>query len=105
MALARATIRGNSRSEAFSHYPQIGSLGLELLHRFDPHVQALAAALPQKQPAVAFADNDSNTLWSADLGQSAYAVPMTYKTAAGKQYVVIASGAATGAKLTAFALP
>ncbi|MEO7083346.1 MAG: PQQ-binding-like beta-propeller repeat protein [Gemmatimonadaceae bacterium] len=45
------------------------------------------------------------TLWSADLGQAAYSVPMTYKTKAGKQFVVIATGAATGAKLVAFALP
>ncbi len=45
------------------------------------------------------------TLWSADLGQSGYAVPMTYRTKAGKQFVVIATGAATGAKLMAFALP
>jgi glucose dehydrogenase len=30
---------------------------------------------------------------------------MTYKTKAGKQFVVIATGAATGAKLVAFALP
>jgi hypothetical protein len=30
---------------------------------------------------------------------------MTYKTKAGKQFVVIATGAASGAKLVAFALP
>jgi Glucose dehydrogenase len=42
------------------------------------------------------------TLWSADLGQNAYAVPMTYRTKAGKQFVVIATGAGTGAKLVAF---
>jgi len=44
------------------------------------------------------------TLWSTDLGQGAYAVPMTYRTKAGRQFVVIATGAATGAKLVAFAL-
>jgi quinoprotein glucose dehydrogenase len=44
-------------------------------------------------------------LWSADLGQSAYAVPMTYRTRDGRQFVVIATGAANGAKLVAFALP
>jgi quinoprotein glucose dehydrogenase len=48
---------------------------------------------------------DGSTLWSADLGQNGYAVPMTYRTKAGKQFVVIATGAATGAKLQAFALP
>jgi glucose dehydrogenase len=45
------------------------------------------------------------TLWSADLGQSAYSVPMTYRTSAGKQFVVIATGAAAGAKLMAFSIP
>jgi quinoprotein glucose dehydrogenase len=45
------------------------------------------------------------TLWSADLGQGAYAVPMTYRTKSGKQFIVIATGAATGAKLVAFSLP
>ena len=44
------------------------------------------------------------TLWSGDLDQNAYAVPMTYRTRAGKQFVVIATGAANGAKLVAFAL-
>jgi quinoprotein glucose dehydrogenase len=51
-------------------------------------------------------DKDTGkTLWSADLGQRAYSVPMTYQTTSGRQYVVIATGAATGAKLVAFALP
>ena len=45
------------------------------------------------------------TLWSADLGQRAYSVPMTYQTSSGRQFVVIATGAASGAKLVAFALP
>ena len=48
---------------------------------------------------------DGSTLWSADLEQNGYAVPMTYRTKAGKQFVVIATGAASGAKLQAFALP
>ncbi|HTE46168.1 MAG TPA: PQQ-binding-like beta-propeller repeat protein, partial [Gemmatimonadaceae bacterium] len=48
---------------------------------------------------------NGSSLWSSDLGQTAYAVPMTYRTKAGKQFVVIATGAATGAKLIAFALP
>jgi quinoprotein glucose dehydrogenase len=47
---------------------------------------------------------DGKTLWAGDLGQNAYAVPMTYRTKAGKQYVVIATGAATGAKLVAFGI-
>lgn len=48
---------------------------------------------------------DGSVLWSSDLGQRAYSVPMTYRTRGGKQFVVIASGAATGARLSAFALP
>jgi len=44
------------------------------------------------------------TLWSHDIGQVAYSVPMTW-VSAGRQYVAIASGAANGARLTAFALP
>ena len=57
--------------------------------------------------AVLFAldTRDGRTLWSADVGQQAYSVPMTYVTSSGRQFVVIASGAANGAKLTAFALP
>jgi len=48
---------------------------------------------------------DGRVLWSQELGQRAYSVPMTYRTTTGRQFVVIASGAANGAKLTAFALP
>jgi quinoprotein glucose dehydrogenase len=43
------------------------------------------------------------TLWQADLGRRAYAVPMTYRTRAGRQYVVIATGAGADAELVAFA--
>jgi quinoprotein glucose dehydrogenase len=54
-----------------------------------------------------YAINSENgaTLWSSELGQGAYSVPMTYRTKAGTQFVVIATGAAAGAKLIAFALP
>jgi quinoprotein glucose dehydrogenase len=45
------------------------------------------------------------TLWSTDLGQSAYSVPVTYRTSAGKQFVVIATGSGATAKLMAFTLP
>ena len=48
---------------------------------------------------------NGKTLWSADLGKRAYAVPMTYRTLAGRQYVVIATGAGRDAELVAFALP
>ena len=45
------------------------------------------------------------TLWQADLGRRAYSVPMTYRTRAGKQFVVIATGAGADAELVAFTLP
>jgi quinoprotein glucose dehydrogenase len=45
------------------------------------------------------------TLWEADLGARGYAVPMTYRTRAGRQFVVIATGAGDDAVLKAFALP
>ena len=48
---------------------------------------------------------DGRTLWSGALGQSAYSVPMTYRTKAGRQIVVIAVGGANGSKLVAFAIP
>ena len=45
------------------------------------------------------------TLWEHDLGQIGYANPMTYRTRSGTQYVIIATGVGTNAKLVAFALP
>ncbi|HXV85925.1 MAG TPA: amidohydrolase family protein [Gemmatimonadales bacterium] len=44
------------------------------------------------------------TLWQADLGAQGYAVPMTYQTGAGRQFVVIATGDGENAVLRAFAL-
>jgi quinoprotein glucose dehydrogenase len=43
-------------------------------------------------------------LWQVDLGSSAYAVPMTYATSDGTQFVVIATGSGDNAVLKAFAL-
>jgi quinoprotein glucose dehydrogenase len=43
-------------------------------------------------------------LWSFPLGRRTGATPMTYRTASGKQFVVIASGSGGDATLTAFAL-
>jgi quinoprotein glucose dehydrogenase len=48
--------------------------------------------------------NNGNVLWQADVGR-AYSVPMTYRTSAGRQYVVIATGNGENAALKAFALP
>jgi glucose dehydrogenase len=45
------------------------------------------------------------TLWSWELGGVGYANPMTYRTAAGRQFVVIATGREERASLMAFALP
>jgi len=44
------------------------------------------------------------TLWEYDLGQQGYSNPMTYRTRAGKQFIVIATGAGTTSKLVAFTL-
>jgi quinoprotein glucose dehydrogenase len=47
---------------------------------------------------------DGAVRWSADLGQRAYANPMTYRTRNGLQFVLIATGAGEGATLQAFSL-
>jgi len=44
------------------------------------------------------------TLWQADLRRRAYSVPMTYRTRAGRQFVVIATGAGADAELVAFSI-
>ena len=43
------------------------------------------------------------TLWQYDLGQQGSANPMTYRTRAGRQFIVIATGGGTTSKLVAFA--
>lgn len=48
--------------------------------------------------------NNGAVLWQAEVGR-AYAVPMTYRTSAGRQFVVIATGSGDNAVLKAFALP
>jgi quinoprotein glucose dehydrogenase len=45
------------------------------------------------------------TLWESDLGQVAYANPMTYRTRSGKQMLAIATGSGANGKLVVFALP
>ena len=45
------------------------------------------------------------TLWEHDLGQIGYSNPMSYRTADGRQMLVIATGAGATSKLVAFALP
>ena len=44
-------------------------------------------------------------LWQADLRARGYSNPMTYRTRAGRQFVVVATGAGSEATLQAFALP
>ena len=53
----------------------------------------------------AFDSTTGEELWSGPLGGRGYANPMSYRTRAGRQFVVIANGSGSGAKLTAFALP
>jgi len=43
-------------------------------------------------------NRDGSVAWSADLGQTAYSTPMTYRTRGGKQFVVVATGAANGGR-------
>lgn len=44
-------------------------------------------------------------LWEGDLGGRGFANPMTYRTAGGRQVVVVAVGAGENARLVAFGLP
>ncbi len=44
-------------------------------------------------------------LWEQDLGQVAYANPMTYRASDGRQYVAIATGGGTTSALVVLALP
>ncbi|MBC7897481.1 MAG: pyrroloquinoline quinone-dependent dehydrogenase [Cytophagaceae bacterium] len=43
--------------------------------------------------------------WEQPLGRVAYANPMTYRTKAGRQFVVVATGAGAATRLAAFAIP
>ena len=45
------------------------------------------------------------TLWERDLGQTAYANPMTYRTRNGRQFIAIATGGGTTSRLVVFSLP
>lgn len=47
---------------------------------------------------------NGTVVWEHDLGAAAYANPMTYRTRAGRQFVLIATGAGATARLRAFAL-
>jgi quinoprotein glucose dehydrogenase len=47
---------------------------------------------------------DGRVRWRGELGQIGYANPMTYRTRAGKQFVVIATGSGSGTRLQAFGL-
>ena len=47
---------------------------------------------------------DGSTVWQYDLGQIAYANPMTYRAKDGRQYIAIATGAGSTSKLVVFRL-
>ena len=59
----------------------------------------------------AFDVDTGAVLWEADLPASAQATPMTYRSASGKQFVVVAAGGHTGIEtkvgdyVVAFTLP
>jgi glucose dehydrogenase len=54
--------------------------------------------------SVLYAHDKSNgrVLWQHQLGRTGYSVPMTYRTRAGKQFIVIATGSGASATLMAF---
>ena len=43
-------------------------------------------------------------IWEVDLGQTAYANPMTYRSSDGRQFIAIATGGGTTSRLVVFAL-
>ena len=47
---------------------------------------------------------DGSDLWKMEMGRRVNATPMTYRSPAGRQIVVVASGVGVGARITAFAL-
>jgi len=47
---------------------------------------------------------DGSTVWQYDLGQIAYANPMTYRARDGKQYIAIATGSGANSKLVVFTI-
>jgi quinoprotein glucose dehydrogenase len=49
--------------------------------------------------------DDGRIAWQHDLGRPAYANPMSYRTATGRQFIVIATGFGADARLEAFTLP
>jgi quinoprotein glucose dehydrogenase len=57
--------------------------------------------------AVLYAVDSGNggILWQTDLGMRGYSVPMTYRTRAGQEFLVIAAGSGDNAVLKAFTLP
>ena len=44
-------------------------------------------------------------LWEHDLGQVAYSNTINFRTLAGKQFVIVATGAGATSRLVAFTLP
>jgi quinoprotein glucose dehydrogenase len=47
---------------------------------------------------------DGSVRWQWDLGRAGWAVPMTYRTRHGRQFVVIATGRGEDSRLMAFTL-
>jgi quinoprotein glucose dehydrogenase len=95
-------IRNNSLLKNAKLPPMLGVAGSP-----GPMVTASGLIFVTGGGAVLYAvdTRDGSVAWSAALGQSAYSTPMTYRTGAGKQFVVVATGAGNNAKLMAFALP
>ena len=47
---------------------------------------------------------DGSDLWAFEMGQRVNSTPMTYRSASGRQVVVVAAGVGRGARVVAFAL-
>ena len=60
---------------------------------------------PGDKKLYALDQDTGKVLWTGELPTAADASPMTYRTSAGKQFVVIGVGGGKDAALVAFALP
>ena len=60
---------------------------------------------PGDNTFIALDQNNGKVLWSANLDEPASATPMTYRTRAGRQFVLVATGVTKNQSLVAFALP
>ena len=75
-----------------------------LVREADPDRYWASLFAPADKRLYALDKKTGKTLWAARAGSNINAVPMTYRTRAGRQFVVLATGRRTDARLVAFAL-